>query len=189
MVAFEMARQLEMQKQRVGLVVLLDTLLDPHEGSPSVHNRVQNHLARISEMRSLETLTYVLGRLNTNLRTEVYDRARRRMRRVAAEALRPTCAALGRPVSDDVIQQCFMAASDRMGEHYVPQRVSTRLLLFRGTDGGSDSTWGWGGLTSEGVEVHCVRADHLRMLSEPAVQQVAEILSRTLREARPRVAR
>jgi natural product biosynthesis luciferase-like monooxygenase protein len=183
-VAFEMARQLEAQKQQVGVVVLLDTLLDANGGTPSIRNRLQTHLARMSQMRSTERLSYVLGRVDANLRTEVHQRVRNLTRRLCAELARPTYAALGRTIGPDMIQQCFLAASDRMTANYRPKPISTRLILVRGADERLNSAWGWGGLAREGVEVHYVSANHLEMLSEPAVQQIAQIVSLRLEEAR-----
>jgi len=186
-VAFEMARQLEEQGHRVGLVAVLDTLRDAKEGAPTARNRFQSHWSRMATLRSPDKLSYVVSRVGTTLK---YDLAvarqtlRKRTRRVWGEAARAVCVALGRRVPTEAINQCFLIASNRLEKKYVPRPISTRLILFRGADQRSDSTWGWGGLARDGVDVHYVPADHVAMLKEPAVRGLAAILSRSLEEAR-----
>ena len=91
---------------------------------------------------------------------------------------------LGRPVPVEAIPECFLHTAKRMYRAYVPRPIAGRLILFRAGDDGWDSTWGWAGLAGKGLEVYNQPADHLEMLKEPYVHQVAETMSRHLDEAR-----
>ena len=61
--------------------------------------------------------------------------------------------------------------------HYRPQRYPGRVTLFRTAAKHPDSTWGWGDIAANGVELHQIPGHHMNVLRPPQVQILAEKLS------------
>ena len=70
--------------------------------------------------------------------------------------------------------------------HYRPQRYSGRVALFRTASGSPASTWGWGDIAANGVELHLVPGHHMNVLRPPQAQTLAEKLSACLDKTVPR---
>jgi thioesterase domain-containing protein len=66
---------------------------------------------------------------------------------------------------------------------YRPQRYPGRVTLFRTASGPPDSTWGWGDIAANGVELHQVPGHHMNVLRPPQAQILAEKLSACLDNA------
>ena len=70
-----------------------------------------------------------------------------------------------------------------------------RITLFRASDGmgAVDDRYGWdlgwGGLAAAGVEVHEVTSDHLGILREPSVRELAREIAACLAQCRAASAR
>jgi thioesterase domain-containing protein len=63
---------------------------------------------------------------------------------------------------------------------YRPQRYPGRVTLFRTATRSQDSTWGWGDIAADGVELHQIPGHHMNVLRPPQVQILAEKLSACL---------
>jgi len=61
---------------------------------------------------------------------------------------------------------------------YRPQRYPGQVTLFKTAH--QDSTWGWGDIAANGVELHQIPGHHMNVLRPPQVQILAEKLSACL---------
>jgi thioesterase domain-containing protein/acyl carrier protein len=68
----------------------------------------------------------------------------------------------------------------RADSRYRPQKYPGRVTLFNTAIGNQDSTWGWGDLAANGVELHHIPGHHMNVLRPPQVQVLAEKLSACL---------
>jgi thioesterase domain-containing protein len=71
-------------------------------------------------------------------------------------------------------------ANVRADGRYKPQRYPGRVTLFKTSTRDQDSTWGWGDIAANGVELHQIPGDHMSVLRSPQVQVLAEKLSACL---------
>jgi thioesterase domain-containing protein len=69
-------------------------------------------------------------------------------------------------------------ANVRADSHYRPQQYPGQVTLFKTAH--QDSTWGWGDIAAEGVELHQIPGHHMNVLRPPQVQDLAEKLSACL---------
>jgi thioesterase domain-containing protein len=69
-------------------------------------------------------------------------------------------------------------ANVRADSRYRPQRYPGEVTLFKTAD--QDSTWGWGDIAANGVELHQIPGHHMNVLRPPQVQVLAEKLSACL---------
>jgi amino acid adenylation domain-containing protein len=69
-------------------------------------------------------------------------------------------------------------ANVRADSHYRPQRYPGQVTLFKTAD--QDSTWGWGDIAANGVELHQIPGNHMNVLRPPQVQLLAQKLSACL---------
>jgi len=67
---------------------------------------------------------------------------------------------------------------------YKSQRYPGRVTLFKTEH--QDSTWGWGDIAADGVELHQVPGHHMNVLRPPQVQVLAEKLSACLAQRESR---
>ena len=66
----------------------------------------------------------------------------------------------------------------RADSRYRPQRYAGQVTLFKTAH--QDSTWGWGDIAADGVELHQIPGHHMNMLRPPQVEVLAEKLSACL---------
>lgn len=181
--AWEMAR-LAAAGGTAGLLVLLDT---PRVIQPasilSFADRVRLHWRNLRSGRSRGGLGYVAERLRV-----VAARSRRYLRRSASPAKEfdDLVAALGLPPAQRAMAQRLRTWL----LDYRPQPYAHGLLLFRAMErpeyaaGQSDETGlGWNGWAHGGVEEHMVPGTHLEILHPPAIDTIAQVLSRRLASA------
>lgn len=71
-------------------------------------------------------------------------------------------------------------ANVRADSRYRPQRYPGRVNLFKTATSYQDSTWGWGDIAANGVELHQLPGHHMNVLRPPQVQVLAEKLSACL---------
>ncbi len=69
-------------------------------------------------------------------------------------------------------------ANIRADSRYRPQRYLGQVTLFKTAD--QDSTWGWGDIAADGVELHQIPGQHMNVLRSPQVRVLAEKLSACL---------
>jgi len=66
-------------------------------------------------------------------------------------------------------------ANVRADSRYRPQSYQGKMTLFRTAQ--QDSTWGWGDIAVNGVELHQIPGHHMNVLRPPQVQVLAEKLA------------
>jgi amino acid adenylation domain-containing protein len=167
-VAFEMARQLEAQDERVELLAILDTYgryprLVPGEPvlggwRPVLRERLEQALGRWLGTAAVGRLLRCGSRLCDRVGGAVPGALRRlRVRQALSEAVRA----------------------------YRPRVYGGRLTFFQAADrpGDWDPQAAWGGLVTGGIEVQAVPGGHVDMLRRPHVQVLAQRLSRCLERA------
>jgi thioesterase domain-containing protein/ubiquinone/menaquinone biosynthesis C-methylase UbiE len=69
-------------------------------------------------------------------------------------------------------------ANVQADSRYKPQRYPGQVTLFKTPH--QDSTWGWGDIAADGVELHQLPGHHMNVLRPPQVQVLAEKLSTCL---------
>ena len=185
LVAFEMAQQLQIQAQTIGLLALLDVEpreLGEDEDSPHPAELFLEDLASQfgKEMPFLSKRLRQLPRgrdWTDELSAFVLDHAR------MADVIPPDIG----PVQIRDLSRVYMANA-RAARSYAPQVYPGRVTLFkageRPVEPARDRDLGWGGLSAGGVEVHEVPGNHYTMLRQPNVQVVAERLKLCLDAAR-----
>ena len=65
-------------------------------------------------------------------------------------------------------------ANVRADSRYRPEKYPGRVTLFKTAH--QDSTWGWGDVAANGVEVHQLPGHHMNVLRPPHVQVLAQKL-------------
>jgi len=178
LVAFEIARQLQLQHQDVQLVALFDTSAYLAARNTRgltrtmILQRVVKHWAgRISKhVANLKLLTWSQ---KAGYAAERFRRIWRVIRRAPVPHSAPT-----------VVGASWFAVNT-----YQPQAYSGKITLFRtvkSSPGSLDAeTYGWGALAEGGVEVFPVPGDHWSLIHEPHVQVLAEALRACLDRIRP----
>lgn len=177
-VAFEMACQLREQNQEVALLALLDT--DPMgyhkllpESNADFHKlhrfvkRAKGHLSNLSTLETSEKVDYfrgkakyVPGKIKNKLWQAIY--------KFYLKANRPLP-----PILQSVQEFNFMAVMN-----YVPKIYPGAVTLFWASEdlrGSYDVQEGWNFLAA-GVETHNIPGNHLNIVKEPYVQELAEKL-------------
>ena len=79
-----------------------------------------------------------------------------------------------------LLLQVFQA-NVRADSRYRPQRYPGQVTLFKTAH--QDSTWGWGDIAANGVELHQIPGHHMNVLRPPQVQVLAEKLSACLAQS------
>jgi thioesterase domain-containing protein len=184
-VAFEMACQLKAQNQEVALLALLDT--DPMgyhkllpESNADFHKlhrlvkRARGHLSNLSSLKTREKIDYfrgkakyVPGKIKNKLWQAVY--------KFYVKVNRPLPQIL-----QSVQEFNFMAVMN-----YVPKIYSGKVTLFWASEdlrGSYDVQDGWNFLAA-GVETHNIPGNHLNIVKEPYVQELAEKLRQCIEKS------
>ncbi len=159
-VAFEMARQLHAQHQQVGLVALFDAW--PTNYKPKVPRRTKflllpTHLKVLHLFRKVRNQLIVLKQKTSLM---FLPRALKKVRKA-----------------------CSKAAT-----RYVPASYGGRVVLFRAVEQAlnrsDDPFLGWDKLSLAGVEVREIVGDHVSMIAEPNVANLAIELEACLEQSR-----
>jgi amino acid adenylation domain-containing protein len=185
-VAFEMARQLRAAGEEVALVAVMDSsplgwmeLLAPDEARRLRREfrakRVARHLENVRGLKLSEQVAYVRGKAEfkkrrlRHLAWRLKYRLRGERPPTLAEAIR------------DVEEFNYIAACD-----YRPQPAAGRVTLFWASEevNAEKTRRGWGVLAAGGVEMREVRSNHLNMIEEPYVGDLAAQLKDCLERAR-----
>ncbi len=167
-VAMEMAQQLQVQGQKVALLVMFDTLGSEFLIPLPSRTRILRHLSNLLRLEPKEKLTYIKERL---LRKS--DSGNKLLFLPQANHESP-------------LHEAHLQAT----RDYIPQVYSGRTILFRSEPMEAWLEWwsvdpqlGWGGLFTEGLEVQEVPGNHIEMFSEPHVKVLAEKLQASLAQA------
>jgi aspartate racemase len=182
-VAFEMARQLHEQGERVALLAMLDSyplgwlkLCTEAEAqsyeAQFFRHRVQRHWDNWKALRWTDKVAYVLNKAQYKQRKykHLWWRLQQRFGHSSAASLRRTL----RHIEE---------LNYRAAKQYVPQVYPGALTFFCAEEEVSveESVTGWQKLAAGGVEVIHVPGDHQTMIHEPQVQQLAAQLTNCLR--------
>lgn len=159
LLAFEIARQLQVQGQKIALLALFDTI-SPIYNQFSLRNQISKHFE--------QGFYFTLARIQ--------DRAR---------LLAPRCLKSqteNAPSSDRTYSNFRIkveAANKQALKAYLPQPYPLQVTLFRAINQPVGASWytdaqlGWRKLATQGVEVHDVPGDHLSLMAKPDVQVLA----------------
>ncbi len=182
LVAFEMARQLELAGEDVGLVALLDSYAPGYasagiEGS-AMPQAMRGYVARIRfHLHSLLAKPGRLGHLRGMART-LLRRTRSRAWQIAYRLHEGTMTRLP-PYMRNVREAGYLAS-----RRYAPAPAPLAIAMFRARDRAvddpGDPRLGWGGIARGGVEVVPVPGNHLSMLIEPHIRVLAAELRQRL---------
>ena len=178
-VAFEMACQLAADGEQIDVLALLDAYpagyfkLLPGSGSfpqrvVRYAKKIQTHGQNIGELKGLEKLSYLTGKLRfapAKAKHKIYRRAFKLYQKVGRRL--PA-------VLRNIEELNFAAVKD-----YVPQVYSGQATLFLASDDRTaafDVEEGWQGLVAGGLEKIHVSGNHLDIVKEPHVRTLAEKL-------------
>ncbi|WNN91127.1 non-ribosomal peptide synthetase [Gloeocapsopsis dulcis] len=161
LIAYEMARQLQAQGQKIAVLVLVDTY--NRQGLEfeklSLRSKFSWHLNNLLRLKLKAEFTYIKQKLKQRFYSQ----------KQSTVSLQTTP---------------LQAAFDQALKTYVPQVYSGKLLLFRATQQHKswspsmkiDSQLGWGKLVAGGIEIKDLPGHHFNLLREPCVQILAESL-------------
>jgi aspartate racemase len=169
-VAFEMARQLHIQGQRIALLAILDSDTPTEPDRSDLLKRLLGHLNVLRRFNTRDKLAYLTSRTRAVVR--------KRLRRLQWQIIHAFARRLKRPLPQqcqDVEQLNLQALAE-----YEPRPYPGRLVLFRAgerwVEGASDPAEEWAKLALGGVDIVDVPGDHLTILQEPQVQTLARKL-------------
>jgi thioesterase domain-containing protein len=181
--AFEMARQLEAQGQRVDLLALLDSVVPAPDARTRKADEVSLMLSLGAHMGlSLGHLTAPDG-LPSGLTFD--ERLAALLDRAKADGLVPSDIGLEQVRG---LYELFRNNVRALGE-YVPGRYAGGVTVIRADDrpaaGGheADPTEGWGGLAGGGVEIYRVPGNHFSIVRRPHVGALAGQLEICIRRS------
>ncbi|HEY9645803.1 MAG TPA: alpha/beta fold hydrolase, partial [Chroococcidiopsis sp.] len=180
-VAFEMARQLQVQGDTVALVALLDT-------------RGPNYLRR----SPLPWLRYQLQRVSQQGTAYVWQRLRANLSPAKRDAVAAKLPDLTKQLGLDTANpnakeiQRVVEANLRAAAAYRPQPYRGKVAVFRAAHEPvlagwvADPSLGWGNFsTSASLSVYDIPSRHFEMFDEPHIQHLATQLQRSLDAAAP----
>jgi thioesterase domain-containing protein len=158
-VAFEIARQLESVNEKVGALILIDTLYPagvPHHLRradrhllPHFRERAKVHIKAMSKQTANQQLGYLLGRIKT-INRMIHDRYATKN--------------LGRPLGHARSYGYLKALAHYQAESYPGKIVlmATEEIYLK------NPTMGWGEFASGGLEIHQIAGDHHTCVKEHA---------------------
>jgi amino acid adenylation domain-containing protein len=158
-VALEMAQQLQKGGESVALLAIIDTRLYSTRFATFWHG---------SRVFLTSMLPHLWSYISDYLSLQSADPEQ-------AETKRPKFKTL----ESKRLLQVFQA-NVRADSRYRPQRYPGRVTLFRTAARYQDSTWGWGDIAANGIELHQIPGHHMNVLRPPQVQVLAERLSACL---------
>jgi len=183
LVAHEIAVQLALEGEPPGLVALLDepAPIDGYRPSPALMARM---IARGARESLLPFLPEYLALRREGERSGLeWFLARATLSGFFPEEQRPV--AMRQPALLKLFELFLLHG--RLTMSYEPRAYPHRLTLLKATDlrgrAARDPTQGWRMLAAGGVEVHRLPGEHLTLLREPHVREVARVLRSCLARA------
>ncbi|MCP4103950.1 MAG: amino acid adenylation domain-containing protein [Desulfobacteraceae bacterium] len=182
-VAFEMTQQLQMQDEEVALLAILDIPAFVPTGKQPDWN----------DARWITVIAYVIEQLSGKkldvsydslLPLNPHDQLNYLKKQLELISLLPPKAGLNQVRG---IVQVIKANELALMNYKAKGGCNGRITLFRTTEVyhdeigfpigiPNDPAWGWSRLSSEPVEIHTVSGDHMTMMAEPHVKNLAEQL-------------
>ena len=172
-IAFEMARQLRAEGQEIALLALLDTY--PAQPARFVR-RLAGHATNLRGLSFSEKFGYVAQKARFAPR-----KIKGRVWRTIYDSLQKFGRTLPH-VLHSVTEFNSLAA-----HRYVPQAYDRRVTLFWACDdlrASNDLVAGWRALATGGIEVQKIPGNHLNIIKEPHVAELANKLTECLQRAR-----
>jgi amino acid adenylation domain-containing protein len=181
-VAFEMAQQLVAQGEKVALLALLDTIKGNAIKQVATRDRLSAHWSNLLQHGP----AYILNKVQENMKGRI-EKLEHSHRKMCCKFYQ----SIGRPLPDELQDMTYRELNKQASSQYVPKVYPGRLTLFRASEKGVDISvsayldpeLGWGALAAEGLEIHEVQGNHLTMLKEPHVQELAKKLSACIERA------
>jgi thioesterase domain-containing protein len=191
MVAFEMARQLQQQGERVSLLVLLDP--DPLNPDPEPSSGEENPLSRSSlittfrkklnhhwrELAPLgpqEKVSYLLVRIKNRITALGHE--------LCWLGWKALCETFNHPLPLALRTRYLASIYQPAARAYTPKSYRGRVILFKTEGRYRDGELGWGKQIAERLEIQELDADHDSVFKEPYVQIFAEKLQAHLSETK-----
>lgn len=184
-IAFEMACLLAAEGQQVALLALLDTYPAGYfkllPGSGSLRQRairygrkLGSHATNMSQLSIAKKLEYVFGKLKyapEKAKHKLYRRAYKIYQKMGRQLP---------PALKNIEEINFAAVKE-----YVPQTFAGDVTLFLATDLTADYDLhdGWRELIEGSIEVHEISGNHINIIKEPHVRELAEQLRGSLARA------
>jgi thioesterase domain-containing protein len=181
-IAFEMARQLEVDGQGVALLVLFDSIT-PETAQASAELTETDLLISFAQHIGLTT-AFLSGSLEHLQQATADEQLGAIMEQAKAAYLLPP----GIRFCDAQRLWEVFKANVYAVRNYRAQAYAGRLTLFRAGERPltaqekNDPTNGWGALATGGVEVHTMPGDHFTLLREPHVRALAEGLGASINQ-------
>ncbi len=171
-VAFEIARQLNQQGQKIGLLALLDTQ-SPNliEVRPSFLTTVGIHLRNLQQLKLSDQLTYIKARII--LRTIYKNNKKDFLIDNVTEILSPEYL--------QVLETNYQAGLNYQGQFYAGKITLLRSCIQPVAQALLPDL-GWGELASD-IEIHDVPGDHNNLFQEPYIQVLVQKLKSCLDQA------
>jgi amino acid adenylation domain-containing protein len=165
-VAYEMARQLEQQGERVAIIALFDCLGPNYVNKYTFYERMQIHFHNLIQLSLSRALNYFQVRVEFFLKQKIPQSIQQRYFKVANLFVSPKKRSLN--IIQDINYQAL--------QKYTPQTYEGKLTIFRAKvrniNGYSAPHGGWGGLALGGTDVYEIPGDHVTMLLQPKIAQI-----------------
>ncbi|MDX1935260.1 MAG: condensation domain-containing protein [Capsulimonadales bacterium] len=175
--AFEIAQQLHRQGREVALLALLDTFapvaFQQNLFAMPAANRMPLHLEAMREMDVRHKLQYVLSGVKKKAKEVV--QGKETVLDVDTEKFVP-----------ETLRE-IQKVADQSVLHYHPDIYPGRMVMFRATVRNNFSYYDpdlwWKGMAAGGMEIIDIPGNHLGMLKEPNVRQLAAAMEAKISEA------
>lgn len=174
-VAFEMARLLVAQGEKVALLALLDSVNQYAFQPVPKREQLAAHWSNLLQFGPAYIKKIVLGHIE-----EFNHRLDLRIQGISCKLYQ----VIGRPLPDALQDYTYEMLNEKAAWDYTPQVYPGLVTLFRASDRAAstsvstrfDPELGWGKLAAGGLEIHDVSGDHLGILEEPHVRGLGEKL-------------
>jgi aspartate racemase len=178
-IAFEMAQQLRAQNDEIALLALIDSYAPGHPVLlPWVQRRKAQfrlHLSNLKKLSPLESVAYM------NQKTRILGgRALSTLMKIVARAY------LGLGIDSPLFLRSIKAPKQRI--RYTPTMYNGTIHVFAPNQAQSvchlyDPSMGWNRLVAGGCETHIVQGKFASIITEPAVNELAEHLRNAIEKA------
>ncbi len=182
--ALEMAQQLHRQGEKVGALVMIDTIRPGHEKRLPFILRVLLHLSNALQLGPAYLWQKVVG---------WSEHGKYQLKRVYKRSLDVAqyLNDITQQLSEDDEHLDIINASEQAQSNYIFQVYSGRMLLLRTEDKNRDTAegmqydpqFGWGDIIAGGIDIDYVPGSHISMLDEPHVRMLGEKMKIYLEKA------
>lgn len=175
-VAFEMAKQLHAQGQKVAKLILFDTVHPNVKLPPNWKkmSRFQKLILNLIRNIDIHWGNFLLFEPQERL-PYLFDKVKKLLTKLFTQF--PKKLSIRSSTSNVTKKQHKINSPSVSPQYYTPQSYPGKITLFKGkhtTITSSDPTNGWEGIAEEGLEVYNIHGAHSKILSEPSVRILAE---------------